>query len=139
MLIYLDIPPYTSIYLHIPPYTFIYLQIALYTFIHSTYIKILNIGKMTANIRPKNGHNSGPRVSPMARIWHAPSYHTQRFFHAQRTPILVKLKVLNTFLGVIKVHNPNNSVHIYKCHAAQALTHKIGPNAERCDNDMPKR
>ena len=21
----------------------------------------------------------------------------------------------------------------YKCHAAQALTHKVGPNAERCD------
>jgi len=22
---------------------------------------------------------------------------------------------------------------------AQALTHKVGPNADRCDNDMPKR
>ena len=29
--------------------------------------------------------------------------------------------------------------YIYKCHAAQALTHKIGPNAERYDIDMPKR
>lgn len=22
---------------------------------------------------------------------------------------------------------------------AQALAHKVGPNADRCDNDMPKR
>ena len=26
----------------------------------------------------KNGHNSGPRASPRARIWHAPSYHIPR-------------------------------------------------------------
>ena len=44
------------------------------------YMKILNIRTMRANIRPKNGHNSGPRVPPMARIWHAPSYHIPRGF-----------------------------------------------------------
>ena len=44
-------------------------------------MKILNIGKTTVNIRPKNGHNSGPKGSPMARIWHVPYYHIpERFF-----------------------------------------------------------
>ena len=39
---------------------------------------------MTANIRPKNGHNSSPRGSPMARIWHAPCYHTPKGFFKPR-------------------------------------------------------
>ena len=32
----------------------------------------------------------------------------KRFFHTQRTPILIKLKVLSTFGGLIKVENPIN-------------------------------
>ena len=70
---------YTLIYFHIPLYTFIYLQIALYTFIYLTYIKILNIRKMRANIKHKNGHNSGPRA-PRVRILPKGSYHVSRGF-----------------------------------------------------------
>ena len=32
----------------------------------------INIGNLNANIKHNNCHNSGPRGSPMARIWHAP-------------------------------------------------------------------
>ena len=42
--------------------------------------KIVNIGKMRSDIRPKNGHNSGPSGSPMARIWHVPYHHTHKEF-----------------------------------------------------------
>ena len=58
---------YILIYLHIPPYT-------------PTY------NKTTVNIRPTNGHNSGPRVSPMARIWHAPYYHIVKGFFTPKGP-----------------------------------------------------
>ena len=37
-----------------------------------------------------------------------PEFYLQRLFHTQRTPILIKLKVLSTFGGVIKVENPIN-------------------------------
>ena len=74
MLIYLHIPPYTSIYFHIPPNSFIYLHIPSHT------SKYWIIGIMRANKRPQNCHNSGPRAFPMARIWHAPSYHTHKGF-----------------------------------------------------------
>ena len=73
MLIYLHIPPYTPEYLYIPSYT-------------STYINILHIQKMTANIRPQNGHKSSPRGFPMARIWHAPSYHIVKGFFTPKGP-----------------------------------------------------
>ena len=35
---------------------------------------------MRVNMRPKNGHKSGPRAFPMAGIWHAPSYHIPKGF-----------------------------------------------------------
>ena len=91
---------YTFIYLHIPPYTFIYLQIALYnlyTFIYTTYIKILNIRKMRANIKHKNGHNLGPMGSPKARIWRVHYYHIVKCFFKAKGPQLLK------FLGGHKV------------------------------------
>ena len=105
--IYLYIPLCTFIYLYIPPSTPGYLYIRLYTPI---YIKISNIRKMRSDIRSKNGHKTNPRASPMARIWHAPSYHTPKgfFMPKGRTPILIKLMVLSTFGGVIKVHNSIN-------------------------------
>ena len=73
MYIYIYILSYTFIYLYIPSNTPEYLYIPLYTPI---YIKISNIRKMGSGIRPQNGHKSGPRGSPMAIFWHAPSYHT---------------------------------------------------------------
>ena len=77
MYIYIYILTYTFIYLYIPSNTPEYLYIPLYTPI---YIKISNIRKMRFDIRPQNGHKSGPRASPMARIWHAPLYHTPKGF-----------------------------------------------------------
>ena len=77
MYVYFHIPLYTFIYLHIPSDTPEYLYIPLYTPI---YIKISNIQKIRSDIRPQNGHKSDPRASPMARIWHAPSYHTPKGF-----------------------------------------------------------
>ena len=35
---------------------------------------------MISDIRPKNGHKLGSRGFPMARIWHAPYYHTSKSF-----------------------------------------------------------
>ena len=59
---------------------------------------------MRANMRSKNGHKSGPRASPMARIWHAPSYHIPKgFFHAQRGSILIKYSSFTGFSGGLKV------------------------------------
>ena len=55
MLIYLHVLLYTSKKLYIPSYT-------------PTYIKILNIIKMRANLKHKNGQNSGPRASPTVQI-----------------------------------------------------------------------
>ena len=82
--------PYTFIYFHIALYTFIYLQIPPNTFIYlyilPIYIKISNIRKMRSDIRPQNGHNSGPRGSPMARIWHVPYYHTPKGFFKPKGP-----------------------------------------------------
>ena len=53
------------VYLHILPYT----SKSLYTPSHtSTYMKILNIRKMRANIKHKNGHNSRPGASPRVQI-----------------------------------------------------------------------
>ena len=69
--IHFHIPLYTFIYLQIPPNTFIYLHIPPYT---SKY-PILGI-----NIRHKNGHNSGPRPSPRARMLPVASYHVSRGF-----------------------------------------------------------
>ena len=65
-----DMYKYTFIYLYIPSNTPEYLYIPLYTPI---YIKKSNIRKMRSDIRPRNGLKWGPRGSPMARIWHAPS------------------------------------------------------------------
>ena len=52
---------YTSIYFHTPSYTLNNLHIPSYTPI---YFKISNIRKMRPDIRPKNGHNSGPMHPP---------------------------------------------------------------------------
>ena len=93
-------------YLHIPPNSFF---IPSYT---PTYIKKLNIGKMPANIRPKNGHNSGPRASPRARIWHAPSI-SPEVLPWPKGHNLSKLTVLKGFWRVIKAHNPINRVAYY--------------------------
>ena len=61
----LDNPSYTLDNLHIPSHTFIYL-------------KITDIRKMRTNMRYNNGHNSGSKACPTARIWHTPSYHIPR-------------------------------------------------------------
>ena len=56
---------------YIPSYTFIYLQIPSYTLIppHTNiYLQILNISKMRANMKHKNGHNSGPRACPRVQF-----------------------------------------------------------------------
>ena len=99
----------TFIYLHIHSYTFIYLQIALYTFITPTYIKILNIRKMRANIKHTNCHNSGFRASLMARIWHARYYHIPRCFcMPNRSQNQLKYIVSESFGGVIQIQNPMN-------------------------------
>ena len=81
--VYIYILSHTLTYLYIPSNTPEYLYIPLYTPI---YIKISNIRKMRSDIRPQNGHNSGPRASPMARIWHAPSYHTPNGFFMSKRP-----------------------------------------------------
>ena len=58
---------------------------------------------------PKSAHNSGPRASPSARIWHAPSYRIRRGFAVPKgTQFELNEKVLSTFGGVIKVPNPIN-------------------------------
>ena len=45
----------------------------------------------------------------MARIWHATSYHTHKGFSMRKGgQKSLELMILNTFRGVIKVHNPNN-------------------------------
>ena len=62
------------------PYTFIYLYILYIPLYALIYIKISNIRKIRSDLRLQNGHKSGPRASPMARIWHAPSYHTLKDF-----------------------------------------------------------
>ena len=62
---------------------FIYAYIPSYT---ATYIKILNIGKMTVNIRHKNDRKCGPWGSPMARIWHVPYYHIVKGFFKLKGP-----------------------------------------------------
>ena len=74
--------------------------------------KIFSIRNLRADIKHKHGHNSGPRGSPMARIWHAPSYHTPEGFSKPKGPQF-SLKVLNTFGGVIKMHNPINRAPVY--------------------------
>ena len=57
----------------------------------------------------KNGYNSGPRASPMARIWHAPSYHIPRGFSVPKgIQFQLNSAVVEGFGGVIKVHNPIN-------------------------------
>ena len=52
------------------------------------YIKISNIRKMGSDIRPKNGHKWDPRGSPMASIWHTPSYRTPKGFFMPKGPQL---------------------------------------------------
>ena len=71
---------YTSIYFHIPSYTLNIIHILSYTLIYPIYFKIPNIRKMRLDIRPQNAHKTSPRASPMARIWHAPSYYIPRRF-----------------------------------------------------------
>ena len=87
--------PIYSIYLYILPYTFIHLYVPFYTSntpeyfyipFSPIYIQISNIRNMRSDIRPQNGHNSGPRGSPMARSWHAPSYHTPKGFSMPKGP-----------------------------------------------------
>ena len=73
--IYLCILLYTFTYLDIPSHTPKYLFIPLCTPI---YFKISNITQMRADIRPKNGHNSGPSASPRLRIWPVASYNVPR-------------------------------------------------------------
>ena len=56
-----------------------------------------------------NGHKSGPRASPMARIWHAPSYHIPKGFSMPRgTQFYLNSAAFECFGGGIKVHNPIN-------------------------------
>ena len=60
-----------NMYLHISLSIFIYPLIISSSaeYLHILiYLKILNIKNMTANMKPKNGHNSGPRASPRIRI-----------------------------------------------------------------------
>ena len=71
----LHISSYTFIYLYIRQYTFIYLQIASYI-----YFKISNIQNMRANMRPKNGHNSGPRAFPRVGFFLKAFYHVSKGF-----------------------------------------------------------
>ena len=40
------------------------------------------------DIKRKNGHNSGRRGSPMARIWNVPYYHTPNGFSMPKGPQL---------------------------------------------------
>ena len=80
---YVYILSYTFIYFYIALNTPEYLYIPLYTPI---YIKISNIRKMRSDIRPKNSHKWSPRGSPMARIWHAPYYHTPKGFLSPKDP-----------------------------------------------------
>ena len=55
----------------------------------------------------KNGHNSVPRASPTARIWHAPSYHISKGFSKLKgTQFQLKYMVLKGFGEVIKAQNP---------------------------------
>ena len=61
---------------HILSYTFIYFHIPLYTpkcrYVPSytpIYFEVSNIDKMWINMRPTNGHISGPRGFPKVRIW----------------------------------------------------------------------
>ena len=61
----INIPPYTFIYLHVPSYTFKCFHIPSYT---SIYFKISNIRTLRADMKHKNGHNSGPRAFPRVRI-----------------------------------------------------------------------
>ena len=42
---------------------------------HFKKISSIRICMTDGDMGHKNGHNSGPRVSPGARIWHAPSHH----------------------------------------------------------------
>ena len=73
-----NIPPYASIYLHIPTYTFLYLHIppccSICTHMRPyipytpTYLRMSNIKNVRANMRPKNGHISGPSAFPKVRI-----------------------------------------------------------------------
>ena len=92
---------YTFIYLHIPSYILIY-------------FKISNIRKMRPDIRHKNGHKTKSRASPMARIWHAPSYHIAKGFSIPKG-IQFKLNspVFESFGGVIKLQNPINRGLVY--------------------------
>ena len=64
---------------------------------------------MRTNMRHKNGHNWGSRVSPRVRICHKPSYHIPRGSGMPiGTQIYPKSAVLSIFWGVIKVHNSIN-------------------------------
>ena len=49
-------------------------------FIDVIYFKLFNIGNVGADIKHKNCYKWGPKGSPMARIWHAPSYHIHKGF-----------------------------------------------------------
>ena len=75
--IYAYILSYTSIYLQISFYTSKWLYIPSYA---TTYIKILNIRKMRANLKQTNGHSSGPRAPPKVQIQPKWSYHVPRYF-----------------------------------------------------------
>ena len=56
----------------------------------------------------KNGHDSGPRASSRARIWHATYYHIPRGFAMPKAANLNRLWALKHFWGVIRVHHPIN-------------------------------
>ena len=41
-------------------------------FVDLIYLKLLNVVNLRVDKKHKNGHNSSPWGSPMARIWHVP-------------------------------------------------------------------
>jgi hypothetical protein len=91
-------------------YTLKYVQILLYTFIHLHRLQsIIFFTKIRPDVRPNQCHNSDPRASPRAGIWHPPSYHIPKGFSISKEPhFKVKSNVLNGFWGFIKVQNSNN-------------------------------
>ena len=55
-------------------------------FVNLIFIKHFNIGNFGVDIKHKNDHKSGPWGYLMARIWHAPYYHTLTGFFKPKGP-----------------------------------------------------
>ena len=86
-----------QIYPHTLSYAFIYLHIPSYTRIYLNKSDIMNT---RANMRPKSGHNSGPRAFPKGENL-TQSFLTclQRLWYTQRGSELIKLRVLKGLGG----------------------------------------